>query len=393
MDEQALENLIIDNPAFEALDAAMNVFCPFEAVGMSRQEIRHGFFLEYVLDPARPHGFGAECLAAFMRAVATTLPGADTGIAPLDVHLMDLDGAIIRREYQAIDLIIEVPQEKLIVAVELKIDAVEHSGQLGRYRSIVEREWPSHRQLLLFLTKRGETPSGDGAGWHSLPLNPVVDAFSILADRHVGQADARMMLKAYVAMLRRDHVTDERMETLAKGLWREHREALEFLMMRRPDDRYATLGVLLARQSDVAKRVSELTGLDVQPDYATKSNIRFAIGDWDAYPATRTAEGWTASKRLILIEVKESGGVTKVQFELGPGEFRQSVFDALKAVGADIGPTHAIGNKFRQLANTSLAIDDENDVDEKFDAFSAGLADFISIHEAKYRAALSSVLT
>lgn len=181
--EQDLERLIVDNASFEAIDAAMNVFCPFDAVGMSRQEVRHGHFLKYILDPARPHGFGAECLRAFMRAVASALSSEGFAIAPLDVHLMELDGASIRREYQAIDLLVEVPQEKLIVAVELKIDATEHSGQLGRYREIVEREWPDHKRLLLFLTKRGEAASADGVGWHSLSLAPVTEALAAVAEK------------------------------------------------------------------------------------------------------------------------------------------------------------------------------------------------------------------
>ena len=32
----------------------MDVFYPFDAVGMDNQEIRHGYFLRYILDPALP---------------------------------------------------------------------------------------------------------------------------------------------------------------------------------------------------------------------------------------------------------------------------------------------------------------------------------------------------
>jgi hypothetical protein len=40
---------------------------------MERQEIRHGHFLCYLLNPSRPHGFGTECLRAFMWAAAAVL--------------------------------------------------------------------------------------------------------------------------------------------------------------------------------------------------------------------------------------------------------------------------------------------------------------------------------
>jgi len=198
-----------------------------------------------------------------------------------------------------------------------------------------------------------------------------------------------MMLKAYVGMLRRDHVRDDRMETLAAGLWREHREALEFLMERRPDDRYAVLTMLLSRKEEAATRLSQTTGLDIQADHSTKSNVRFAIADWDRFPVMRTAEGWTPSKRLLLIEVRESGGSTRVQFVLGPGPGRIKVFDALKLAGADIGGTHSIGEKFRQLANAAIAVDEAEDSEGKFEAVIGGIAAFIGKHREKYEAILA----
>lgn len=389
MDESKLERLVIDNPAFDQLDAAMDVFCPFDAVGMSRQEVRHGHFLQYVLDPARPHGFGAECLRAFMRAVAGTLAGNGLGIAPLDVHLMDLDGAVVRREYQAIDLLIEIPRERLVIAIELKIDASEHSGQLGRYRRIVEHDWPGHRHLLLFLTKRGDAPSAkDGAGWHALPLSPVADALAGVTERQVGQADARMMLAAYVGMLRRDHLTDDRLEQLAAGLWREHREALEFLMERRPGMRYAILGQLLDRQGEIAAKLSALTALQIVPDRSTKSQVFFGIADWDDVPGMISLD--PTDRRMVTLYISEDRGTTKAQFQLRPGTNRQAVFNALEAVGADVGGSRKLGMKYRQLANTTLA-SDEDDA-EDIDELVVRLAGFVNAHKDKYTQAMASLM-
>lgn len=394
MDERDLERLIVDDVAFEAVDAEMNVFCPFDAVGMSGQEVKHGRFLEYILDPARPHGFGAECLRAFMRAVAGTLSGEGVGIAPLDVHLMELDGASVRREYESIDLLIEVPQERLIVAIELKIDASEHSGQLGRYRRIVEREWPTHKRLLIFLTKRGEAPSADGAGWHPLGLAPVIDSLAGVATRGAGQPAARMMLDAYVAMLRRDHLTDDRLEQLAAGLWREHREALEFLMERRPDVKYALLGELNARKAEAAAQLTTATKLAIEPAYSTRSAVRFAVSDWNGYPGMLSGgPGWLPSKQMLLIEVRGSGP-TKIQFTLGPGDTRAQLFAKLKALGAPVGAGQELGDyKSRQLVNIPFKFDETASPDAAFDALVTVIAGFINQHKVQYGAALASLKT
>lgn len=392
MDERALERLVIDNARFEQLDAAMDVFCPFDAVGMSDQEVKHGRFLQYILDPARPHGFGAECLRAFMRGVAATLADAGLGFAPLDVHLMELDSAVIHRERDSIDLLIEVAQAKLIVAIELKINAAEHSGQLGRYRKIVERDWPNHKHLLLFLTKRGEAPSADGAGWRALSLAPVADALATVAEKQVGVPDARMMLSAYVAMLRREHLTDDRLEQLAAGLWREHREALEFLMERRPDEKYALLTVLSDRKKEAARLLSEQTTLTIVPAYTVKSAVRFAISNWDQYPGMLSgSKSWNPSRQMMLVQVLKTNTGAKVMLTLGSGVTRQALFQQLVASGADVGDAKDAGNDSKMLASTLFKHDEELSSEETFDKLVAAIAAFIDKHAAKYEAALKQL--
>jgi hypothetical protein len=76
-----LESLFVDSADFEALSAAFDVFCPFEAIGMVDQEIRHASYLNYIFDPAKPHGFGSLCVEAFLR-IATrraTSPSYSSG--------------------------------------------------------------------------------------------------------------------------------------------------------------------------------------------------------------------------------------------------------------------------------------------------------------------------
>ncbi|MFN7398524.1 MAG: PD-(D/E)XK nuclease family protein [Sandaracinobacter sp.] len=106
--EAALEALIVGNRDFAELERASRRFCPFEAIGMVRQEIRHAHFLSYCLDPLRPHGFGAEPLRAFLRALAASAPGGETPLSVLEVHLADLSDVEVRREWRRIDLLVAV---------------------------------------------------------------------------------------------------------------------------------------------------------------------------------------------------------------------------------------------------------------------------------------------
>ena len=135
-DERHIEGLVISDPDFLELERLLNRFCPFEATGIVRTEIRHSNFLAYILDPLRPHGFGERVLRSVLREVAKS---ADTmqGISALDLHLIDLDGAEVRREWRSIDLLIVLPADKAVFAFELKIDSSQHSNQLKRYREAI----------------------------------------------------------------------------------------------------------------------------------------------------------------------------------------------------------------------------------------------------------------
>ena len=103
MDENALADLFVANETFSELERALDVFCPFEAVGMVRQEIRHGHFLSYIFDPQRPHGFGSDCLRGLMAAASKAKSQLAADLSLFDVHMMDFDGATVRREWRNID--------------------------------------------------------------------------------------------------------------------------------------------------------------------------------------------------------------------------------------------------------------------------------------------------
>lgn len=372
----ALEALFVANVDFEVVEKSREVFCPFEAVGMVRQEIKHGHFLAYCLDPQRPHGFGSECLRALMRAAAHAQRSSEgkvaTGhITPLDVHLMDFEQAQIRREWRSIDLLAVVSDEKLVVAIELKIDAGEHSGQLRRYRDTVTEEWPvssGWRHVFLFLTKHGDDASNDdGDGWLTLPLDSVARHFDEVVRKQVGAPDARTLLAAYLSMLRRHHLPDEKLEELAAKLWSQHREALEFLMERRPDSGEGVFGQLFQVRQELAEKMSVASALEIVPDDSTLSILRFAVRDWDGLPDFLTAENWTSSNRIILIELQRNNEKTnvRIRFALGPGKHatRLRYYDTLLNSGVLSTNKKVITQQWTRLRTKSIEL--ENDEDQE----------------------------
>ncbi|HZF93512.1 MAG TPA: PD-(D/E)XK nuclease family protein [Allosphingosinicella sp.] len=397
--EAAVTALVIGNDSFDEVERALDIFCPFEAIGMVRQEIRHAHFLAYVLDPQRPHSFGSEALRAFMGAVTRAVSEQGGQLSPLDVHLMALDSAEVRREWRSIDLLVLVPDSRLVMAVELKIDAREHGDQLSRYRAAVASEWPAAagwKQLFLFLTKTGEAASEQaGDEWVAVSLEEVARGFAALVARRSGSEQAHVMLDAYVQMLRRHHLGDERLEWLAAQLWSQHGEALAFLADRRPDLLGKTFSQLSSERDRIAEQISQRSGLSIVPDRSTASFLRFGVATWDDAPGLLSGTGWKPSPRLLLLELEKRASTRTItaRFELGPGDSdaRERLFERLKAAGAEVGGNWSLSDKWRQLASKQLfkaKDDDVRTVDEASSAVREALNKFLDQHLPVYDQAI-----
>lgn len=57
-DRQALTALVVDNSDLERLEALLDQFNIFEALGAVRVELRHSDFLAFLLNPKQSHRLG-----------------------------------------------------------------------------------------------------------------------------------------------------------------------------------------------------------------------------------------------------------------------------------------------------------------------------------------------
>lgn len=115
---------LFDDADFNIVHRRMAPFNLFEAVGSVRAELRHSNFLAYLLSPSRPHGLGSRCLAAIIRSILMRIPVENRPIMALELLASDLDDALVYREKDNIDILIEFPSINFVVAIENNVKAM-----------------------------------------------------------------------------------------------------------------------------------------------------------------------------------------------------------------------------------------------------------------------------
>lgn len=375
---------LLGSSDFQSLDATFGLFCPFEALGMVRAEIRHGNFLAYIINPRRPHGLGSRVLHAFLDLV----DAASVGAGSLEPDTVD-----VRREWRNIDLVVVIPSLRTVCAVELKIDASQGHDQLARYRKVVEAEWPGWRHHFVFLAKNDETAKD---GWSELRLAPLIAALDRVADA-APEAPASPTLKQYCAMTRRHHVDDPATIELARRLWAEHGQALSFLMRQRREQPLQFLIDAISDRADELAEAASLPGLRIVTDEHQDDIVRFAVEHWDALPGFLDGVGWTASGRVMLIEIKLRRDHISAYIYTGPTTtpaLRDTLASSLTAAGVTRKKVSASNRHVALAEMTLFEIENPLDIDEDaaIDGVAAGFRAFVADTVTRFNDAFRSGL-
>jgi hypothetical protein len=232
MDDEAIDvtedtlSALLDDADFQAIHGRMSRFNLFEALGAVRGELRHSNFLAYLLSPGRSHALGATPLIRVMRTVLEQIEPHKRPVMTLEILVGDLGDAVVYRERDNIDLLIEINSLNLVVLIENKIDTKAGDGQLERYRSLVDSRYPKHRKLHIFLTPGGLDP--EHPAYCAMSYVQLAEVMDDLAKEtgQSGASETALIIRHYVEMLRRHIVPDDKLKELAARLYERHSEAL-----------------------------------------------------------------------------------------------------------------------------------------------------------------------
>ncbi|WP_179066327.1 PD-(D/E)XK nuclease family protein [Nostoc sp. C052] len=246
-----LESLIVDNEDLEKLELKLAQFNIFEAIGVVRQELRHSNFLAFLLNPSENHRLDDIFLKRFLKRVLLEEyePKDEkyTKVSPVDIDIADFTDADVRREWQNIDILIYSPRNKLVCAIENKIDAGEGIDKLIKYQRTVDQEFKDCRAILIYLTPVGDPPSQKNWRIYNYSkIAEIIDSICI-SDKSTIGIDVYTLMGHYSTLIRRHIVSDSEVAELCRKIYTKHKQALDLIFEHRPD-----------LQSEIATRIHEL---------------------------------------------------------------------------------------------------------------------------------------
>jgi len=342
---------LVDDRAFQEIDHQLRRFNLFEAIGAIKGELRHSDFLAFILSPARPHGLGSELLLRVLRTIFAKIPPARREIRTLELILADLERAIIYRERDNIDLLIDVEELGLIVAIENKIGAQVSESQLRRNKVTVTQKFHNHRFLFVLLTPHGTKPEdSDYVAFSYTELADVIEA--LLRDQREGlSVEIAVVLRHYIDMLRRNIVEDDKLAQMAIRLYEKHKEAFDFISRHQPQP--------TSLLDHIQKLIS--SNKTLKEDKHNPAMLRFVPIEWTTQRQLNSCppSGWTKTGRSVMFEIKanEKGRII-VALVLGPSDregLRERMYtEAKKRKDLFVGLVKPMGLKWSTIFSIEL---------------------------------------
>ncbi len=249
------------------------------------------------------------------------IPSSEDRIAALQLDVWNLTSTAVHRERDAIDILLVNEAHRFVVWIENKIDSLEHSNQLHRYRTKITQTYPGWHCIGVLLTPDGADPSD--LEYVSIDYGVVcVEMETLLArSRSSLGSGVATTIEHYVQLLKRHIVNDSEFSQLTAAIYRKHRKALDLIFEHRPD-----------LQSELAEALQACIGetKGVCLDHCSKNYLRFFVDEWRQARAFRSGTGWTKSNHIILFEVKNLPASVALHLIIGPGdsEVRWRLYDA-----------------------------------------------------------------
>ncbi len=229
-------NKMLLDENFDKLELAITEPNIFRALGNERKELMHSRFLAYLLNPNENHGIGS----IFIKKVLMDIfRDNNENTSVLDIDKVNYSTIEIRREWKNIDILII--SDNYVIVIENKIDSQDHSGQLSRYKNIIESDpiLKMKEKHYVYLTIFGSDPSEQNVSEYYMNYSyyEIAHNLNFILTIHSNQLQTKtkIYLKDYVNIINQELLMVSKINQEAAHFYKQHKDVLDFIYDNKPD--------------------------------------------------------------------------------------------------------------------------------------------------------------
>lgn len=321
-----LADLDFDN--IELLMGKPNVF---NALGIAHYEIRHSNFLAWLLDPHQNHNLRNIFLSRFLRDLISDSRSSE--ISLIDIPDLLVENLVVYREWNSIDILLEF--DTTVIALENKLLSKEHGNQLKRYKKTIEQHYSHKKKLFCYLTPFGDKASDSNyieIGYDAIATH-LEDILSLYQESL--NVQVKIYIQDYIDNLRMKVMENGKANELAKKIYKNHKEILDFIFEHKPDN-----------ASHFAERMIQLLkskGFDVNCSQ-NKGVVRFTTPTLsNLIPTYEFSNGWPKREAFLFeIDFLWVGNGRRIRFypivSNGDKELRNTLIQAIMTIDGAKAP-------------------------------------------------------
>lgn len=229
-----LSNLVKDH-RLEKLGLSLKAPNMFSILQITKTEIRHSNFLAWLLSPKESHNLGSLFTKWFLREILSS--DIINWANEFSIDSIDLNKVKIFREWKHIDILIV--HDDFVIAIENKVYSSEHSNQLKRYKDKIIEAFPKKDKGFVFLTPDGVNPKDEADLKDYVPISfdIIRSRIEIILDVYEESLSDRVKtyIEDYLLIINREIMKNHPSIDLAKELYKNHKEAIDFILEHKPD--------------------------------------------------------------------------------------------------------------------------------------------------------------
>jgi hypothetical protein len=250
-----------------------------EILRVSHKELQHSNFLAWFFNPNETHNLGDFALKEFIKIYFKENQfqnlGNEAGLSVFDFVQLDFDDLEIRREYKNIDLIFLSRKNQFCIVIENKIYATEGKGQLKKYRTIIESEYPDFKhKIYIFLSLEDQQISESEQDYYvQLNYEHIIKLIEqvISSQRLKLATKTKFVFEQYLQTLKSMLNKNEEIEKVAQQLYKKYKSAFDLVYKYSvPSDTneiWTKLNSLIANEKSIRPFQSSKTYLRFQPNF------------------------------------------------------------------------------------------------------------------------------